>query len=207
MSPMLAATLTLAVLTVTPGPDVAVVTRAALSRGLAHAFRTASGIITGLLAWGLLTVAGLAALLAASATAYTAVKLLGAAYLVWLGVQSLWRSRRSEAGDRPSSHQVVDSRPWRTGFVTNILNPKIAVFYTGLLPQLVPAGAPEVPGLVALVVLHAVLSLAFLGGYSVVVTRFAACLQRPRVRRALDAVTGLALVGFGVRVVASGRRL
>ena len=198
-SSLLAAVAALAVLTVLPGPDVAVVTRVALGQGGRAALRTALGIVCGLLVWGALTAAGLAAVLAASAAAYAVVRVAGGAYLVWLGLRTLLR--RDAPVGTPAR---AAGRPWRTGLVTNLLHPKIAVFYTGLLPALVPDGAPHAPALLGLVLAHAVLSLAWLAACAAAVTRVAAALRRPRVRRALDAVTGLVLVGFGVRVVAAG---
>ena len=204
MTALLAAVAALTLLTLVPGPDLAVVTRVALASGRGAAARTAAGIVAGLLVWGLLTVAGLAALLAASAEAYALVKLAGAAYLVFLGVQTLWRSRRSLAQESVAVPPRAE-RPWRTGLVTNLVNPKIAVFYTGLLPQLVPAGAPAAPTLGALVLVHAGLSLAWLNLYALLLHRASATLQRPRVRRALDQLTGLVLVGFGLRVATQSR--
>lgn len=201
------AVLALALLTVLPGPDMAVVTRVALADGRAGAVRAVLGIVSGLLVWGLLTVAGLAALLAASATAYTVVLLAGAAYLVWLGVQAL-RASRSGAPTHPAQASVpatASGTAYRTGLLSNLLNPKIAVFYTGLLPNLVPPGAPHTITLVALVLVHAVLSLGWLALYAATLMRAAGTLQRPSVRRTFDRVTGVVLVGFGLRLATAGR--
>lgn len=195
-----AAVLALALLTLLPGPDVAVVTRLSLSRGAAEGVRASLGIVTGLLVWGALTVAGLAAVLAASPTAYTVVRLLGAGYLVVLGVQALWRSRSTDARPVEGTPGLRATSGFRTGVVSNVLNPKIAVFYTGLLPGLVPAGAPHGVTLLGLVLVHCLLSLAWLSLCAAAVGRAAGSLSRPRARQALDRVTGIALVGFGVRV-------
>jgi threonine/homoserine/homoserine lactone efflux protein len=91
------------------------------------------------------------------------------------------------------------------GLASNLLNPKIAVFYTGLLPQLVPRGAPYVPTLIGLVLVHAVLGLGWLSLYATAVTRAAATLRQPRVRAVLERTTGVILVGFGLRVAAISR--
>ncbi len=195
-----AAVLALALLTLLPGPDVAVVTRLSLSRGAAEGVRASLGIVTGLLVWGALMVAGLAAVLAASPTAYTVVRLLGAGYLVVLGVQALWRSRSTDARPVGGTPGPGASSGFRTGVVSNVLNPKIAVFYTGLLPGLVPAGAPHGVTLLGLVLVHCLLSLAWLSLCAAAVGRAAGSLSRPRARQALGRVTGIALVGFGVRV-------
>lgn len=198
-SSLLAAVAALAVLTVLPGPDVAVVTRVALDRGRAAALRTSLGIVSGLLVWGALTVAGLAAVLAASATAYTVVKVAGGVFLIWLGLRAFRNAGRDDERPRVTVHA------WRTGFVSNVLNPKIAAFYTGLLPQLVPDGAPHTVTLVGLVLVHAALSLAWLSLYAAVLVRATDLLRRPRVRRALDRVTGGVLVAFGLRVATAAR--
>ncbi len=185
---LVAAVLALALLTVLPGPDVAVVTRVALVQGRPAGVRAAAGVVTGLAVWGAATAAGLAALLAASATAYTVVRLAGAAYLVWLGLTTLWR-RTPRADTAPTTAR----RPFVTGLLGNVLNPKIAVFYTGLLPGLVPDDAPYGVTLGALVAVHAALSLGWLVACATVLPKAAR-----RARRVLDRVTGLALVGLGV---------
>jgi threonine/homoserine/homoserine lactone efflux protein len=197
---LLAATGVLALLTVVPGPDMAVVTRTALTAGRPAATRAAAGIVTGLAVWGVLTVAGLAAVLAASAGAYTVVRLVGAAYLVVLGIQTLRRRGHRHDGTATTA-AVASGSPFRTGLVSNLLNPKIAVFYTAALPQLVPDGAPEAPTLAALVAIHVVLSLAWLHVYAGLV----ALLDRGRVRRWLDTVTGTVLVGLGLRLALDDR--
>ena len=180
---------------------MAVVTRVALSSGRLAAVRTAAGVAAGCLVWGVLTAAGLAAVLAASAEAYTVVKLVGAAYLVVLGVQALWRSRRgAESAPPAAAAPRRERRPFWTGLLTNVLNPKIAVFYTSLLPQLVPAGAPIGITLLGLVVVHAVLCLVWLSAYAAMLHSARGTLTRPGVRRAMERTTGVVLIGFGVRV-------
>ena len=202
---LLAALGVLGLLTIVPGPDMAVVTRRALDAGPGDALRTVGGIATGLLLWGALTVAGLAAVLAASPAAYLAVKLLGAGYLVFLGAQALWQHRTAapapaDTGTRPSA-----GSPWRTGLVSNVLNPKIAVFYSGLLPTLAPPQLPAAGAMTLFVLLHAALTLAWLGGYVLLLSRARHVLEKPRTRRALGRTTGVVLIGFGLVVAtASG---
>lgn len=206
MSTSLAASVfALALLTVLPGPDVAVVTRLALSRGRPAAVRASLGIVCGLLVWGLLTVAGLAALLAASATAYTALKFVGAAYLVFLGAQAIWRSGSVHGESSRIASTAGAASGFRVGLVSNLLNPKIAVFYTGLLPTLVPAGAPQAMALAGLVLVHCALSFAWLVLYAAFLLRASNLLERPSIRQVLERLTGIALIGFGVRVATTGR--
>ncbi|MFJ2931230.1 LysE family translocator [Streptomyces sp. NPDC087219] len=200
---LLAATGVLAVLTLVPGPDMAVVTKRAIASGWRDGLRTVGGITAGLLVWGTLTVVGLAALLAASATAYTVVKLVGAAYLGFLGVQALWQSRRGHAVAATRDVPSPVGNPWRTGLVSNVLNPKIAVFYTGLLPALAPSGVSPRLGMALLVLVHAALTLSWLGSYVMVLARARSLFEKPPVRRALDRVTGVVLIGFGIKVAAS----
>ncbi|WP_418961168.1 LysE family translocator [Streptomyces tritici] len=192
----------LGLLTVMPGPDMAVVTRRALVAGRGDALRTVGGIASGLLLWGALTAAGLAAVLAASPAAYVIVKLLGAGYLVFLGAQALWQHRRAGAGAETGVAGTAGS-PWRTGLVSNVLNPKIAVVYTGLLPTLAPPGLPAAWAMALLVLLHVLLTLAWLSGYVLLLAKAGTVLEKPRIRRALGRSTGVALIGFGVAVAAS----
>ncbi|WP_329196378.1 MULTISPECIES: LysE family translocator [unclassified Streptomyces] len=196
---LLAATGVLTLLTLVPGPDMAIVTKRAVSRGRADGLRTVGGICVGLLLWGALTVAGLAALLAASAEVYLVVKLAGAGYLCFLGVQSL-RHAGAEPAVRGERAERRGTSAWRTGLVSNALNPKIAVFYTGLLPTLAPAGLRPAVGMALLVAVHVLLTLLWLGTYVHVLSRARLLFTRPRVRRALDRVTGTVLIAFGVRV-------
>ncbi|MCO8302036.1 LysE family translocator [Streptomyces sp. RKCA744] len=190
----------LGLLTVVPGPDMAVVTRRAVAAGPADALRTVGGIVTGLLTWGALTVAGLAAVLAASSAAYLAVTLLGAGYLVFLGARALWHNRRDAPAPAGTGTRPTAGSPWRTGLVSNVLNPKIAVCYTGLLPALAPPRLPAAWAMTLLVLLHAVLTLAWLGGYVFLLAKAGPLLQRPPVQRALGRTTGVVLIGFGLAV-------
>ncbi|GHH95889.1 LysE family translocator [Streptomyces capillispiralis] len=190
----------LAVLTMVPGPDMAVVTRRAVASGWQDGLRTVGGITAGLLVWGVLAVAGLAAVLAASATAYTVVKLAGAVYLVLLGVQALRQSRRDRAQAPAAAVAPPRGNPWRTGLVSNVLNPKIAVFYTGLLPTLTPAGVPPHTGMALLVLVHTLLTAVWLGGYVLLLSKARAFFEKPAVRQGLDRVTGVVLIGFGLKV-------
>ena len=189
---------------IVPGPDVAVVTRYALTSGRRAGIEASAGVVIGLLVWGTLTVLGLAAVLAASSTAYTIVKVAGATYLVWLGLRALWRSRTAPAAGTTQPRRA-GRHPLRTGLTTNLLNPKIAVFYSSVLPSLVPHGGPPIVWLTILVLTHVVLSLTWLTGYAVVFSRSRSVLDKPRVRQFIDALTGVVLIGFGVRVAIETR--
>ena len=201
----LAAVGALALLTVLPGPDFAVVVRWAASGGRRSGLLAACGVAAGLLVWGALTVLGLSALLAASPVAYAVVRYLGAAYLIWMAARLLWRSFH-EHGSPPlesapsAAPRGSGAAPFRQGLLTNLLNPKIAAFYVGVLPLLVPQGAPRALTLAALVLCHVVLGLLWLGLVSVLVARGSRVLSRPRVRAWLDRVTAVVLLGFAARL-------
>lgn len=197
---LLAAVGVLGLLAIAPGPDMAVVTRRALVAGRGDGLRTVGGIATGLLLWGALTAAGLAPVLAASPAAYLAVKLLGASYLVFLGVQALVVHRRSAPAGRTDTGPAIAGSPWRTGLVSNVLNPKIAICYTGLLPTLSPPGLPASSAMTLLVLLHTSLTVAWLGSYVLLLSKAWPVLQKPRIPRALERTTGVVLIGFALVV-------
>ncbi|WP_017598919.1 LysE family translocator [Nocardiopsis lucentensis] len=190
----------LAVLTMAPGPDMAVVARQAVSGGRGDGLRTVVGVAAGLLLWGLLAAVGLAALLAASATAFTVVRFAGAGYLVYLGIRTLLASRRSSVPEAVPEPAERSGNPWMSGAVTNALNPKIAVFYISLLPALAPPQMSPQAGMALLVLTHVVLTVAWLSGFVFLLDVARSFFTRPTVRRWTDRVTGGVLIAFGARV-------
>lgn len=197
-------------LTVTPGADMALVTKHALENGRRVAFRAAFGITTGLVVWAALSAAGLAALLNASATVFALVKLVGGAYLVYVGLQTIWQARRRDRGDDPtwqatSAARATGRRAYRQGLLSNLLNPKVGLFYTSFLPQFVSAADPALPQVTLLALVHILFGLAWLAWYIQVVVKAGELLRRPRVRRWLDRATGTALVALGLRLAADRR--
>jgi len=194
-------------LTVTPGLDTALVLRAALTRGRREATATAAGIVAGLFVWGAAAAAGVSALLATSQLAYDVLRWVGAAYLAWFGLRLLVRSLRpGPATARPEGADGGSAwRAARLGLTTNLLNPKVGVFYAALLPQFLPAGSDPLLGGLLLAGVHAVLSVAWFAlliGLASVLGRW---LRRPGTVRAIDGVTGATLVGFGARLALSAR--
>jgi threonine/homoserine/homoserine lactone efflux protein len=184
-----------AVVIVTPGQDTALTIRNTLLGRRRGGLATAAGVVSGQLTWALAASAGLSAVLLASAPVFTAIRLAGAAYLVFLGAQSLLaaaRGSRTAHAGRPRRRRA----PYRQGVLSNLGNPKMAVFFTSLLPQFGSSFA----GMLALGAVFAALTLTWLGAYAVAVAKAAGVLRRGAVRRALDAVTGLVLVALGLRI-------
>ena len=190
-----------------PGLDTMVVLRHALLGGRTAGLAVVLGISLGCLVWGAASTLGLTALLAASETAYRVVQLLGAAYLIWLGASGLWRSlpRNRVRGAREVEVRVAGAgRGFRAGFVTNLLNPKVGVFYMSLLPQFLPVGGHAGWGAL-LVAMHITIGLAWLGLLVVLANRARRVLTRERVRRWLDRTTAGVLLGLGVTMAADAR--
>jgi threonine/homoserine/homoserine lactone efflux protein len=189
-----------------PGPDTALTIRNTLVGGRRNGVFTAIGVASGLAVWTVATSAGLAALLVASEPAFVAVKVAGAAYLIFLGTQALrtaLRQRRLDAR-RPSAPAVPPRVALRQGLISNLGNPKIAVFFTSLLPQFAP-GEPSFAALLGLGLLFCALTLGWLTAYAFVVGKAGDVLRRRRVRRAFDALTGSVLVALGIRLAAEHR--
>jgi threonine/homoserine/homoserine lactone efflux protein len=186
----------------TPGPDTALTVRNSLLGNRRAGVFTALGVSTGQVIWTLAASAGIAALLVASEPAFRALKLLGAAYLIWLGVQTLWSVVRRRSREVRSARAMAPRRAWRQGVLSNLGNPKSAAFFTSLLPQF---GDGSFLALLAFGLLYSTLTLSWLVGYAVVVARAGDVLRRDRVRRAIDAVMGAVLVAFGIRLATERR--
>jgi threonine/homoserine/homoserine lactone efflux protein len=188
-----------------PGPDTLVVLRSLLRSGKASASRTVLGVLTGLTIWALAAAVGLAALLHASHDAYLGLRIVGAVYLCALGVQAL----RSRGSSTEFDHVDDAPRPRRRGLLgtgygaglaTDLLNPKVGVFFVTFLPAFVPHGKPV--GAVSL--LFGAIFVAETAAYFALLLgaadRVVAALRVPRLRKRLDRATGIVLIGFGLRL-------
>jgi threonine/homoserine/homoserine lactone efflux protein len=196
-----------AALTVTPGLDTALVLRAALTRSRGEAAATAAGIVAGLFVWGAAAAVGVSALLTASDLAYDVLRYAGAAYLLWFGARLLVRAARgSGAVAEPDAAPATSAwRAARAGLATNLLNPKVGVFYVALLPQFLPDGSdPLLVGLL-LAAVHGALSVVWFALLITLAGALGRRLRRPSTVRAIDGVTGVTLLGFGVRLALAGR--
>jgi threonine/homoserine/homoserine lactone efflux protein len=191
-----------AIVIVTPGQDTALTIRNSLLGGRGAGLATALGVSAGQAMWTLATSAGLAALLVASEPAFVALKLVGAAYLVYLGAQSLLAALRGRHRTHSGARTATPAVAFRQGVLSNLGNPKMAVVFSSLLPQF---GGTSFASLLALGLVFCTLTLVWLTAYAVVVARAGDVLRRPRIRRALDAITGVVLTAFGIRLATERR--
>jgi threonine/homoserine/homoserine lactone efflux protein len=188
-------------LAVTPGPDMAVVTKNALAHGRRGVLLTTTGIALALAIWVGATAVGLSALLRTSGELLFVLKLAGAAYLAYLGVRTLLESRRrpadllAEAPPPAPAHAI-----FRQGFLSAISNPKLGVFFVTFLPQFVVPGQPLLPRLLELGLIFAVIGWSWMNVYGLFITRIREVITAPRVRQWMQRVTGVVLLGFGARL-------
>jgi threonine/homoserine/homoserine lactone efflux protein len=198
-----------AVLIATPGVDTALVTRNALLYGRRGALTTALGVNLGIALWTLAAALGVAAIVRASATAFDILRLAGAVYLVALGVQSLLAARARRLRGQPAPLSPPESASgfhvFRQGLISNILNPKIAVFFTGLLPQFIAPHGSVLVGSLLLGVVFNLMGIVWLCSYALAAARARHVLQRPAVASALERLSGVVLIALGIRLATEHR--
>lgn len=188
------------VLIALPGPDQALIMRNALVGGRSAGIRTMLGGVTGLTLHAAAAVLGLSALLATSAAAYTALKLVGVAYLVYLGLKLLLSASTNEV------QKVSRASRWLAqGFMSNALNPKVALFFLTFLPQFLPSTGPTLPAALGLFATFAAIYVAWFSGLVALVGVVGGVLRRPLVKAWIERVTGGALVAFGIRLATATR--
>jgi threonine/homoserine/homoserine lactone efflux protein len=194
------------VLIMIPGPDQALITRSSLVGGRPAGLLTMAGGVLGLAVHATAAAVGLSALLLASATAFTALKIVGAAYLLWMGVQTLRAAARSRRAPAEAATRRAPARPLTTvrqGFLSNALNPKVALFFVTFLPQFLSAdatpGGTQAQALV-LSAIFAALYLGWFGLYVLAVDGLGRLLRRPRVKATIERVTGVLLIAFAIRL-------
>ena len=207
-----------AVLTVTPGLDTMLVLRTTAMAGRRTGLASVLGIALGCLVWAVAGALGVTAVLSASRVAFEVLRTAGVAYLCWLGARAIWQARAaaalpstvdsseprsSEPGSgQPRSSQAQSSAPtaFRTGLATNLLNPKVGVFYLSVMPQFLSAAGNALAGSLGLGAIHVVEGLVWLSLVVLAVNRARGWLTRPTVKRRLEQLTGVAFLGFGLRL-------
>jgi len=187
-----------AVLTILPGADMALVMRNVLALGRPKTMLTIAGIASGCVIHATASALGMSAILATSATAFTVMKTAGAAYLVWIGVQS-FRARNTVTASSPSK-ATRGAAPFAQGFLTNVLNPKVAIFYLTFLPQFIAPGEPVLRQSLFLAGIHIAMGVVWLSAYAWFIERLGTVLARPNVKAWLERATGGRLIALGVRL-------
>ena len=203
------------VLTITPGADTMLVMRNVLARDSRAGIMTTLGICSGLFVHATLSALGLSFILVRSATAFEVVKFVGACYLIFLGLRSLWQllraHRHARAGEaathgQPSVQQKAGAlRSFREGLLSNILNPKVAIFYLAFLPQFMHRGDPVLAKSLLLAAIHFALGVLWLSLVAIFLGRIRVFVTRSSVRRSLEAITGTILIAFGIRLALTQR--
>jgi threonine/homoserine/homoserine lactone efflux protein len=199
-----------ALVIVTPGPDTALTIRNTLVGGRRAGIATGLGVVTGQAGWTLAASAGVAALIVASEPAFVALKLAGAAYLVYLGVQALatavvpGRAERTMA-EETTTRKLPRRAAYRQGIISDLSNPKAGAFFTSVLPQFAPEGGGAFFVMLALGLLMCTMTIIWLTAYATVLARAGDFMRRPRVRRTIEGIAGTALVALGLRLATEER--
>jgi threonine/homoserine/homoserine lactone efflux protein len=198
------------VVIMTPGPDTALTVRNTLLGGARGGVFTAIGVAAGQVVWASAASAGVVGLLVASAPVFEALKLVGAAYLMVIGVQTLYGAFRSRSA-APSApgvggvRRLGPGRALRQGLVNDLANPKMAAFFASLFPQFVPEGSASFAALMMLGLVFSAMTLAWLVAYALAVAKAGDLLRRSGIRRAIEGVTGAVLIAFGLRLASEHR--
>lgn len=193
---------------VTPGPDTAMTIRGVMLGGRQGGFATAAGVALGQIIWALATAVGLVAVLLASEPVFQAIKLAGAAYLIYLGGQMAWSAVRRKNGGltvKVDGRQLSPASAFRQGLISDLGNPKMAVFFASILPQFAEAGEGMFSGLALLGVVFSGLTFIWLAFYTLALARLGHFLNRPRIRRPFEAIMGSLLIALGIRLAAEQR--
>jgi RhtB (resistance to homoserine/threonine) family protein len=200
------------VLTITPGADTMLVLRSVLARGQRAGLLATLGICSGLLIHAMFSALGLSLILVQSATSFEVIKLAGAAYLIFLGSQSLWQGlgKRPDATSEPAQAKMATPKKSTRqalleGLLSNVLNPKVSVFYLAFLPQFIRPGDPVLAKTVLLAGLHLGMGIIWLGLVTILAAQMRSWLVRPQVQRKIEALAGAVLILFGARLALERR--
>ncbi|MFI4891247.1 MAG: LysE family translocator [Steroidobacterales bacterium] len=201
---LIAFTAAASLLTVTPGLDTALVLRTATAEGARPAALSAAGIVIGCFGWAIMVALGLGALLAASPIAYTVLRAAGACYLLVVGFGLLRHPRREFLEAGPNRRGAQRRAAFTRGALTNLLNPKVGIFYVSFLPQFVPAGVAAGAFMLLLGAIHAALGIAWFACLITATQPVARLLRRPTVVTSLDRLTGTLFIAFGLGLALRG---
>jgi threonine/homoserine/homoserine lactone efflux protein len=189
-------------LILTPGPNQALLTSRVLSGGRAAGFAVVRGLACGMAVHLAAAIVGLSALLASSAEVFGVVKLVGGAYLLYLGVAAILHARRPATAEVPQPRRSGGS-PFRDGLLSMSLNPKATVFFVAVVPQFVAPGPGAAGRVAALLLVYGAICLVFWSAFVLLLHRAREVVRRPRVRAWMERITGGALIGLGARLAAA----
>ncbi|WP_254424315.1 LysE family translocator [Thalassospira marina] len=202
-SQILTFTLVTSLLVMSPGPNGVLVAKTVPTSGRAAGFANIAGFITAFYVHGTLSILGISVILVQSAQAFFVVKMLGAAYLCWVGIKALrdsWRGVQSMAETSPARRKRTLAKAYGEGLLTNVLNPKVSIFYLAAFPQFVPVGEGSITAAFTLVCVHAMINAVWFTAMVLLLSRLTGAVRNGRFQRILKAVTGSVFIAFGIKL-------
>ncbi|MFP8641933.1 LysE family translocator [Priestia aryabhattai] len=187
-------------LIILPGSDTAVMTKNTLTVGKRGGFKTMIGICCALSIHTLTAIVGLSAIVAKSALLFSIFKYIGAVYLIYLGIKSLWTLRNQETAETVVENKYKNRSSFKQGFLTNLLNPKIAVFFLTFLPQFVNPGSHTFMPFLILGITYIVLTVMWYLFYIYLLNQISAFMKKPKIQKVIEGITGTILIGFGIKL-------
>ncbi|MFE8064786.1 LysE family translocator [Priestia aryabhattai] len=187
-------------LIILPGPDTAIMTKNTLTVGKQGGFKTMIGICCALSIHTLTAIVGLSAIIAKSALLFSIFKYIGAVYLLYLGIKSLWTLRNQETTETVVKIKYKNTSSFKQGFLTNLLNPKIAVFFLTFLPQFVNPGSHTFMPFLILGMTYIVLTIVWYLFYIYLLNQISAFMKKPKTQKVIEGITGTILIGFGIKL-------
>jgi len=202
-SQILTFALVTSLLVMSPGPNGVLIAKTVPTSGRAAGFANVAGFVTAFYVHGTLSILGISVILVQSAQLFFAVKMLGAAYLCWVGIKALrdaWRGVQTVGETSPARRKRTLAKAFGEGFLTNVLNPKVSIFYLAAFPQFVPMGAGSISAAYTLVCVHALINAVWFTAMILVLARLTRAVRNGRFQRVLKAVTGSVFIAFGVKL-------
>lgn len=187
-------------LIILPGPDTAIMTKNTLTVGKQGGFKTMIGICCALSIHTLTAIVGLSAIIAKSALLFSIFKYIGAVYLIYLGIKSLLTLRNQETAKTVVESKYKNRSSFKQGFLTNLLNPKIAVFFLTFLPQFVDPGSHTFMPFLILGITYILLTVVWYLFYIYLLNQISAFMKKPRTQKVIEGITGTILIGFGIKL-------
>lgn len=190
-------------LIILPGPDTAIATKNTLTVGRMGGLKTALGTCCALLIHTSAAVLGLSAIIVKSALLFSVFKYVGAVYLIYLGIKTLWSLKKKEEAasvEMNTKKQFENTSCFKQGFLTNILNPKVAVFFLTFLPQFVESGSNTFMPFLLMGITYTVLTSIWFLLYVYLINQISAFMKRPKAQNIIEGVTGTILIGFGIKL-------